>query len=202
MLDRLSSVSQRGSRYDQMARECGVIQEAIERIGQGLAPWPGNQPMPQSAAELRGAALGLTHLHRLHESQWRRLGSTLESMYNLTQRIRESLSEIRHSQSFSENSFERMALDRMVREADLLEQQQRNILKHIHSVVHGQAAQVRPVPATPAPAPVIEEMAEEENAPVWESVEPARGNRGAVSVRKNASSNHMFIQPNHIFENE
>lgn len=203
MLDRLSSMSQRGSRYDQMARDCGMLQEAIERIGQGQAPWPSDQQMPQSAAELRGAALGLTHLHRLHESQWRRLGSTLESMYNLTQRVRESLNEIRHSQAFSDNgpaNFERMVLDRMIREADLLEQQQRSIIKQISSAIQGSAPARAKAPA--APQTQVKEETEDANAAIWETVEPTKGNRGSVSVRKNANNNHMFVQPNHIYDHQ
>jgi hypothetical protein len=187
MLDRLSAMSQRGSKYDQIAYECGMLQEAIERVGQGQAPWLPDQPIPQGTVELRAAAHGLTHLHRLHEGQWRRLGSTLESIHRLTQRIRESLSEIRHSHAFSDNSpanFERMALDRMIREADLLEQQERSVLKQIM-----QALQLTPDPAQPQTT-VVQEDEENVMAPVREAVEAARSGRSSLSTNNFAVSSH------------
>lgn len=134
MLDRLSAISQRGSKYDQMAHECRMLQEAIERVGQGQSPLLPDQPMPTSAMELRSAFLGLAHLHRIHESQWRRIGSTLESMSNLTRRINEALHEIRHSRLFKDPdnaSFEGMILDRVIRETDLLEQQEQGLLHQV-----------------------------------------------------------------------
>jgi hypothetical protein len=174
MLDRLSAMSQRGSKYDQIARECGMLQQAIERVGQGQAPWLPDQPIPQGTVELRAAAHGLTHLHRLHESQWRRLGSTLDSVHRLTRRIRESLNEIRHSQVFSDNglaNFERMALDRMIREADLLEQQERSVLKQIT-----QALQLT-LNTTQSQTTVVQEDEENVIAPVREAIEAARNSR-------------------------
>lgn len=179
MLDRLSAMSQRGSKYDQIAHECSMLQEAIERIGQGQAPWLPDQPIPQGTVELRAAAHGLAHLHRLHESQWRRLGSTLESIHRLTKRIRESLNEIRHSQAFNNNNptnFERMALDRMMREADLLEQQERSVLKQIMQVL--QMTQNIGQPQTT----LVEEDEDNVIAPVREAVEAARIGRSHLST--------------------
>lgn len=187
MLDRLSAMSQRGSKYDQVAHECGMLQEAIERVGQGQAPWLPDQPIPQGTIELRAAAHGLMHLHRLHESQWRRLGSTLESIHRLTQRIRESLNEIRHSQVFSDNSpanFERMALDRMIREADLLEQQERSVLKHIT-----QTLQMTLKPAQPQTR-VAQEDEDNVMAPVRETVEAARSGRNSLITNSIAAPTH------------
>jgi hypothetical protein len=185
MLDRVSAMSQRGSRYDQIAHECGMLQVAIERIGQGQAPWLPDQPIPQGTVELRAAANGLAHLHRLYESQWRRLGSTLESMHRLTKRIRESLSEIRHAQVFSENgpaNFERMALDRMIREAGLLEQQQNAGLKQI-----AQALQIEPK-TTQQRTTVADEYEDNAIVPVRDVFEVARLNRSTLPARK-ATSN-------------
>jgi len=59
------------------------------------------------------------------------LTSAHESMGNLTRRIREALIEMRHTPLFQDSShstFERMILDRIVREIELLEQQQRTVL--------------------------------------------------------------------------
>jgi hypothetical protein len=192
MLDRLSAMSQRGAKYDQLVRECGMLQEAIERVGQGQAPWQSDQPTPQGAAEIRGAAHGLTHLHRLHESQWRRLGSTVESIHRLTQRIRESLNEIRHSQLFSDSgpaNFERMALERMIREADLLEQQQRSVLKQITQALNA------PKPQTT----VVEEDPGNVMAPVREVVEAARAAYNTTSAHKSSSNGYNSGQPHHIY---
>jgi hypothetical protein len=198
MLDRLSAIAQRGSKYDQIAYECGMLQEAIQRVGQGQAPWLPDQPTPQGAAELRAAANGLTHLYRLHEGQWRRLGSTVESIHRLTHRIRESLSEIRQSPAFSDNNpanFERMTLDRMIREADLLEQQQRSVLKQIT-----QALQTTPNPTQPSTS-VVEE---EENviAPVREAIELARSGRSTLPTRKATSNGHIAAQPYHTWQSD
>ena len=104
--------------------------------GQGRARLPGYQisQLPKEQQSYAPPPHGLTHLYRLHESQWRRLATTIDSIHRLTQRIRESLNEIRHSQVFSDQgtaNFERMALDRMIREASLLEQQQQSVLKQI-----------------------------------------------------------------------
>ncbi|MBV9231097.1 MAG: hypothetical protein JOZ18_17435, partial [Chloroflexi bacterium] len=130
MLDRLGALSQRGARYDQLARECKMLQEGIERLGQGLPAWSAGQQPQQGTTELRTVFLGLTHLQRIQESQWRRLTSALDSMNNLTRRLREALNEIKRSSLFAElsqSNFDRMVLERVIREVDLLEQQQRNL---------------------------------------------------------------------------
>ncbi len=134
MLDRIGALSQRGAKYDQLAYECRVLQEGVERIGQGLPPFSSEQQPPQAAAELRSAFLGLAHVQRIQESQWRRVNNALESMSNLTHRIAEALNEIKHSHLFKDQAqatFERMVLDRVVREVDLLEQQQSSMLGQI-----------------------------------------------------------------------
>lgn len=131
MLDRLSMQSQRGARYDQLVKECDSLQEAIERLGQGLPAWPTQLQVGQHSPEVRSIFLGLYHIQRLHEGHWRRLSSTLEAICNLTRRLREALNEIRASRIFSDPdmySFERMIMERALRETDLLEQQQKSLL--------------------------------------------------------------------------
>jgi hypothetical protein len=143
MLDRLGSLSQRGARYDQLSRECKILQEGIERLGQGLPVWPSGQQSQQSTTELRTIFLGLAHLQRIQESQWRRLASALDSMNNLTRRLREALNEIRRSNLFAElgqSNFERMVLERVIREVDLLEQQQQNL----HSQIPQSSTRINP----------------------------------------------------------
>ena len=90
--------------------------------------------MQRAATELRAVYLGLAHAHRMQESQSRRISASLESMNSLTRRIGEALNEIKHSHIFTHAanaSFECMVLDRLVREIDLLEQQQNNIIEQI-----------------------------------------------------------------------
>ncbi|BCL78376.1 hypothetical protein ccbrp13_08410 [Ktedonobacteria bacterium brp13] len=131
MLDRISALAQRGEKYDQLANECRTLQEGVERLGQGSAPWSEDQTMPRGATELRSVYLGLAHVYRMQESQKRRIAASMESMSKLTRRISEALSEIKRSHIFTkeENAgFERMVLDRVVREVDLLEQQQSNAI--------------------------------------------------------------------------
>jgi len=137
MLDRISALSQRGARYDQLAQECRTLQESVERLGQGFPLWAPNQPLPQGAAELRSVYLGLSHMQRRQEGQWRRVSSALESINKLTKRIHEALNEVAHSnllKTQTNSGFERMILDRVVREIDLLEEQQHNILSQIAQV--------------------------------------------------------------------
>ncbi|GCE23546.1 hypothetical protein [Dictyobacter kobayashii] len=137
MLDRISALSQRGAKYDQLAQECRVLQEGVDRLGQGLPPWAPNQPMPQGAAELRSVYLGLAHIQRRQESQWRRVGGSMDSISKLTRRIHEALNEIKHSNLFKTQvnaSFERMVLDRVIREVDLLAEQQHNISNQVSQI--------------------------------------------------------------------
>lgn len=137
MLDRISALSQRGAKYDQLINECRLLQEGIERVGQGLPPWKTDQQLPQGAAELRSIYLGLAHVQRIQESQWRRVASALESMHSLAQRIQEALKEIKQSNMFDKEanaSFERMIFERVIREVDLLKQQQVNLNSLVMSV--------------------------------------------------------------------
>lgn len=137
MLDRISALSQRGAKYDQMAQECRVLQEGVDRLGQGLPPWAPNQAMPQGAPELRSVYLGLAHIQRRQEGQWRRIGSALDSISNLTRRIHEALIEIKQSNLFKTEinaSFERMVLDRVIREVDLLAEQQHNLVGQVSQI--------------------------------------------------------------------
>jgi hypothetical protein len=131
MLDRLSALSQRGARYDQLVQECKMVQGAVERLGQGKPAWTTPPQMSQHSSEIRTIFVGLAHLQRIQESQWTRLVSTLDSLCGLTRRLREALSEIRSSQLFasSKANFERMIMDRVTREIDLLEQQQKSLLQ-------------------------------------------------------------------------
>ncbi|GHO82025.1 hypothetical protein [Dictyobacter formicarum] len=137
MLDRISALSQRGAKYDQMAQECRVLQEGVDRLGQGLPPWAPNQAMPQGAPELRSVYLGLAHIQRRQEGQWRRIGTALDSISNLTHRIHEALIEIKQSNLFKTQvnaSFERMVLDRVIREVDLLAEQQNNLVGQVSQI--------------------------------------------------------------------
>ncbi|HEY7417043.1 MAG TPA: hypothetical protein VH593_17785 [Ktedonobacteraceae bacterium] len=132
MLDRLNTMSQRGTRYDRLVQECTVLQEAVERLGQGMPAWSAPFQAGQHAAEVRSIYLGLSHIQRLQEGQWRRLAGTLEAICNLTRRLREALGDIRVSRLFADPdsfSFERMIMERAIREADLLEQQQKSLLR-------------------------------------------------------------------------
>ncbi|GCE31150.1 hypothetical protein KDA_66340 [Dictyobacter alpinus] len=134
MLDRISALSQRGAKYDQLTQECRLLQEGVDRLGQGLPPWSPNQQMPQGATELRSVYLGLAHIQRRQEGQWRRIAGALGSINNLTRRIHEALNEIKQSSLFTSQAnanFERMVLDRVIREVDLLQEQQNNIMGQV-----------------------------------------------------------------------
>src|SRR5579883_652313 len=182
MLDRLSSLSHRGARYDQILQECKLLQDAVERLGQGMPALPENQTLSQSTTELRTVFLGLIHLQRLQENQSRRLTGTLESMNNLTRRLRDALIEIRRSSVFSEQgqaSFERMILERVIREVELLEQQQHNLL---NQTPHANGR----VEAAATPAPQTDKVAQ-----------LARRKPGeAVAVQQDQEENYSYYQSN------
>jgi hypothetical protein len=149
MLDRLSAMSQRGAKYDQLVQENRMLQMAVERLGQGLPAWSPNQPPPQSKTELRPVFLGLVHLQRFQEGQWRRLSGTIESMGNLVRRLREALAEVRRSPLFegsSQANFERMILDRGLREVDLLDQQQKTLYSQSTQLYHDATSSDTPTP--------------------------------------------------------
>lgn len=132
MLDRLSALSQRGARYDQLLQECKLLQEGVEHVGQGLPAWSSQAAIPQGSTELRSLFLGIGHLQRIHENQWRRFAGSMETIASLTRRLRDALYELRSSQLFfdpNKANFERMLMERAVREVDMLEQQQKTLLK-------------------------------------------------------------------------
>ncbi|HZO70951.1 MAG TPA: hypothetical protein VFB60_02040 [Ktedonobacteraceae bacterium] len=182
MLDRLSSLSHRGARYDQILQECKLLQDAVERLGQGMPALPENQTLSQSTTELRTVFLGLIHLQRLQENQSRRLTGTLESMNNLTRRLRDALIEIRRSSVFSEQgqaSFERMILERVIREVELLEQQQHNLL---NQTPHSNGR----VESAATPAPQTDKVAQ-----------LARRKPGeAVAIQQDQEDNYSYYQSN------
>ncbi|MBE3559270.1 MAG: hypothetical protein IMW89_08600, partial [Ktedonobacteraceae bacterium] len=128
MLDRLKALSERGARYDQLMREGRVLQEALARLAQGQSAFSDESQAAASAGELRPLFLGLIHLQRMQQNQWRRLTHRLEWMNNLTRRLGEALHELRHAALFKEAqegsaSFERMTLERAARSTDLLAEQ-------------------------------------------------------------------------------
>ncbi|HEU5229753.1 MAG TPA: hypothetical protein VFU49_18180 [Ktedonobacteraceae bacterium] len=174
MLDRLSSLSHRGAKYDQILQECKLLQDAVERLGQGLPALPENQTLSQSTTELRTVFFGLIHLQRLQENQSRRLTGTLESMNSLTRRLHEALIEIRRSSLFSDQgqaSFERMILERVIREVELLEQQQHNLL---HQTPHANGR----VEAAATPAPHTDKVGQlvRQKTPESVAIQPEQEN--------------------------
>jgi len=192
MLDRLSSLSQRGVAYQQLVRESQVLQAAVERLSQGLPAWLPNQPPPQSQTELGPILLGLVHLQRFQEGQWRRLSSTVEAMGKLIRRLQESTDEVRRSPLFEEGGqarFERMILDRVAREVGLLDRQQRDLLNQTLLIAHPEAPSDPPaipgVPATPsdpspqqkhAPRPSSRMISSREQA-LWQGTGNSRSQR-------------------------
>jgi hypothetical protein len=128
------------------------LQAAVERLGQGLPAWSPNQPAPQSKTELRSVFFGLVHLQRFQEGQWRRLTGTIASMGNLVRRLHDALAEIRRSTLFegsNQANFERMILERALREVDLLDQQQKTLYSQSTQLYHDAAS--FDTPNTPTP---------------------------------------------------
>ncbi|GCE16159.1 hypothetical protein [Tengunoibacter tsumagoiensis] len=160
MLDRISALSQRGAKYDQLLQDSKMLQAGVERLGQGQIPWSSEQQPPRSAAELHSIFMGIAHLHRMQTSQWNRFGGAIEYMRNLTRRIRESLFEFKQTSAITDlhpGSYERMSLDRMLREIDLLLQQQRSVLSQVTQVAQSAHSSTRSMTPQVAQEPFPEQ---------------------------------------------
>lgn len=148
-LDRLGTLAQRAASYERLTYEIQLLQGAYGRLTQGLPLWPTGQSVPPISVEFRPVFHSLASLQRAHESQWRRMSSTVTSMLSLTQRTREALAEAERSgmlHALGPAAVERMALDRAGRSVEQLEQQQRNLLSRIPSAA---ARFEEPLPSTP-----------------------------------------------------
>ncbi|SRR6266571_2297096 len=138
ILDRLSTLTQRASEYDQILREYWLLQEAMNRLIHGMPAWPLNQPLPRSTADMGSLFLGLSQLQRVQENQWKRLATALESMSTVTRRLREALTEVWRANQLtvsgrSASTAERTAIERSIRAADLLDQQLTTLLTQIRN---------------------------------------------------------------------
>jgi hypothetical protein len=134
MLDRLASIEQHSARYKQLAVELKMVQDAIERIEQGLQPWTVSQPPAQCTSSFRAIFNSLLHVQRSHGSEWRNLKTALEAVNSLVSQLRETLSEIRYSKLFAnlaQADSERMILELVIRQAEALEQQQQKVLSQV-----------------------------------------------------------------------
>jgi methyl-accepting chemotaxis protein len=82
MIERLKDLEVRSSRYGQLMSEIGELQQALERLGHGLAAWSSGAP-PQSRTELRPLYLGIEHIQRFQRGQWKSLLQALEKTAGL-----------------------------------------------------------------------------------------------------------------------
>jgi len=138
ILDRLSTLTQRASEYDQILREYWLLQEAMNRLIHGMPAWPLNQPLPRSTADMGSLFLGLSQLQRVQENQWKRLATALESMSTVTRRLRQALTEVWQANQLtasgrSASTAERTAIERSIRAAELLDQQLTTLLTQIRN---------------------------------------------------------------------
>lgn len=150
MLDRLRDVAQRGARYEHLVSESKLLQEALDRLEQGLPAWSAGQALPAVSVELRPVFLSLAHLQRSQENQWHRMTNAVESTLTLTRRLREVLNEVGQSKllaDISQSTSEKMLLERAIRAGEQMEQQQRSMLSQLpHSNTHIEES---PRPASP-----------------------------------------------------
>ncbi|MBV9230469.1 MAG: hypothetical protein JOZ18_14265, partial [Chloroflexi bacterium] len=150
MLDRLGSIAQQSSRYAQLAQELKMVQEAIERLEQGMPPWTSTQPPAQCTSDFRAIFTDLLRVQRTQGSEWRNLRTALESVNTLLRQLRQTLTEIKRSKLFadlSQSNFERMILELVIRQAEVLEQQQKNILNQVAQSMTRYEARTIPIPA-------------------------------------------------------
>ncbi len=138
MLDRLLSLAQRASRYEQLIHESSFLQEALERLGRGFAVWSPDQPAPQSTPELRPLFFGLLHLQRFHMNQWKNLLTTVESLCMQVQRLRVALAHMVSADHFNDAAgpkADQASVERVGRAAEALEQQLQHLASQARAVL-------------------------------------------------------------------
>ncbi|MBE3558653.1 MAG: methyl-accepting chemotaxis protein [Ktedonobacteraceae bacterium] len=133
MVERLSSLAQRASEYQQILREGKVLQNAIEQISQGTVSIPVEQIVSQSRTPLRPAFLAVFYAQRILENQRYRTASALESINAMTRRLQDALVNLRQSHLFDSSSSERITLDGAIRTINMLDQQQKGLLTQFTS---------------------------------------------------------------------
>ena len=138
MLDRLSTLTQRGAAYERLLYSIRLLQEALDRNTQGQPAWLEEQLSAQIATDLRPILMQLSYLQRAQQSYLQRLTSTVTSIHPLMLRLREALAEVKDSASFKEldlSSVEHTALERAVRVEMQIEQMQKTLLEQVSTNV-------------------------------------------------------------------
>ncbi len=138
MLDRLSTLSQRGAAYEKLLYSIRLLQEALNRNTHGQPVWLEEQLSAQIVTDLRPILMQLSYLQRTQQSHLQRLTNTTTSIHPLMLRLREALSDVRNSAAFKEldpSSVEYAALERAIRVETQIEQMQKTLLEQISTNV-------------------------------------------------------------------
>ena len=96
MLERLTKLAQRAEAYEQLTRDIPRLQEALERLGRGYAPWTAQngQLLNQTSVELRPLFLGVNRSYQTQITSWLRVKEWVESMRTMGQHLEHSVKRV------------------------------------------------------------------------------------------------------------
>ncbi len=171
MLDRLSTLTQRGAAYEQLLSSIRLLQEALDRNTQGQPAWLEEQLSTQIATDLRPILMQLSYLQRAQQSHLQRLTNTITLMNPLMLRLREALTEVRNSSTFKEldsSTVEHNALERAARVETQIEQMQKTLLGQISTNVMHIDEHMQPTPRT-SQAEFPQKSSQQQQMEAWQS---------------------------------
>jgi len=178
MLDRLSTLTQRGAAYEKLLYSIRLLQEALDRNTQEQATLLAEQIAPQIATDLRPIVMQLSYLQRTQQSHLQRLTNTIIAISPLMSRLREALAEVKNSLVFTEldqSASERMALERAVRVEMQIEQIQRTLLSQISPNATPIHEQTPPTPYT-SQVRLSQKLSQHQQMEAWQRRKKAEGN--------------------------
>ncbi len=178
MLDRLSTLTQRGASYEQLLYSLRLLQEALDRNTQGQPILLEEQLSAQIATDLRPILMQLSYLQRAQQSHLQRLTNTITSIHPLMLRLREALTEVRGSAVFNEldtSSVEHTALERAVRVEMQIEQMQKTLLDQVSTNVMRVDEHIKSTPHTNQ-AEFPQKRSQQQQIDAWQKRRNIEGN--------------------------
>ncbi len=178
MLDRLSTLTQRGAAYEQLLYSLRLLQEALDRNTQGQPLLLEEQLSTQIATDLRPILMQLSYLQRAQQSHLQRLTNTIASIHPLMLRLREALTEVRDSAAFKEldsSAVEHAALERAVRVEMQVEQMQKTLLDQVSTNVMHIDEHIKSAPRTNQ-ADFPQKRSQQQQIDAWQRRRNVEGN--------------------------
>ena len=96
MLERLSKFAQRAEAYEQLTYDVAGLQEALERLGHGYAPWTAQEAhqLNQTSVELRPLFFAVNRAYQSQTTSWTRVREWVESMRTMAHRLERSVKRL------------------------------------------------------------------------------------------------------------